>query len=92
MSKRKEFINRVIEKTDLPKKDVEVYMEAVFEAVEDTLHETGEVTLGKLGKIKTVERAARKARNPKTGEEVTVPAKTAAKFSPSKQFKEKLNS
>lgn len=92
MSKRKEFINRVIDKTDLPKKDVETFMEAIFESAEDTLIETGEVTLGKLGKIKTVQRAERKARNPKTGEEITVPAKTTAKYSPSKYMKEKLNS
>ena len=91
MSKRKEFINRVIDKSDLPKKDIEALIEAVFEAAEDTLIETGEVTLGKLGKIKTVKRAERKARNPKTGEEIIVPAKTAPKLSPSKQLKEKLN-
>lgn len=92
MSKRKEFINRVIEKTDLPKKDVEVYMEAVFEAVEDTLLEAGEVSIGKLGKLKVVQRAARKGRNPQTGEEIQIEAKNAAKYEPSKHMKEKLNS
>ncbi|NCA91527.1 MAG: hypothetical protein EOM92_22260, partial [Gammaproteobacteria bacterium] len=33
-----------------------------------------------LGKVKPVTRAARMARNPKTGEEVPVPAKTGVKF------------
>lgn len=91
MSKRKEFISKIEAKTEMGKKEIETLMEAVFESIEETLIETGEVVLGKLGKIKTVERAARKGRNPQTGEEIDVAAKTAAKFSPSKQLKDKLN-
>ena len=92
MSKRKEFISKIESKTDLSKKEIETFMEAVFDSIEETLLETGEATLGNLGKLKTVERAERTARNPKTGEGIKVPAKTAAKYSPSKYMKEKLNS
>ena len=92
MSKRKEFISKIISKTELTKKEAEEVMEAVFESAEETLLETGEVVLGNMGKLKSVERAERTARNPKTGEEIKVPAKTAAKYCPSKYMKEKLNS
>ena len=92
MSKRKEFIGKIESKTDLSKKDIESFMEAVFEAVEETLLETGEVSIGKLGKLKVVHRAARKGRNPSTGEEIQIEAKNTGKYEPSKYMKQKLNS
>ena len=84
MSKRKEFISKIVSKTELSKKEAEEVMEAVFESAEETLIETGEVVLGNMGKLKSVERKERTARNPKTGEPIKVPAKTAAKYCPSK--------
>lgn len=44
-----------------------------------------------LGKLAVVERAARKGRNPKTGVVLDIPAKKAAKFTPSKAVKDALN-
>jgi DNA-binding protein HU-beta len=46
------------------------------------------VTLVGFGTFKVVHRAARKARNPQTGEAIDVPAKTVPKFKPSKAMKE----
>ena len=45
---------------------------------------------GDLGKLKPVTRAARVARNPKTGAEVQVPAKTGVKFLATKALRERL--
>ena len=92
MSKRKDFINAIIDKTDFSKEQAELAMESVFEVVEETLLETGEVSIGQMGKIKKVKRAARKGRNPKTGEEIDIPEKVATKYTESKTIKEKLNS
>lgn len=50
-----------------------------------------DIDLFGLGKIKVVERAARKGRNPRTGEAIDIPEQLAAKFSPSKALKEALN-
>lgn len=50
-----------------------------------------EVTLHGLGKLKPVERAARKGRNPKTGEEIAIAASRTVKFSSTKDLKEALN-
>ena len=44
-----------------------------------------------FGTFKIVDRAERKARNPRTGEEVTVPAKKTLVFKPSKAFISQLN-
>ena len=92
MSKRKEFIGKIMSKTEMNKKEAEEIMEAVFESVEETLLENGEVSIGNLGKLKVVQRAARKGRNPQTGEEIQIEAKNAAKYEPSKYMKGKLNS
>jgi len=62
----------------------------VMETVEEVLVEYKEAPLGKLGKLQVVERAARKGRNPATGEEIEIVAKGAAKYSPSKYLKDIL--
>jgi len=51
-----------------------------------------EITFGSAGKFVTTERAARKCRNPKTGETMDVPAKRCVKFKPSGALKKALNS
>ncbi len=57
---------------------------------------TDEVAAGKsatiigVGTVKAVNKAARKSRNPKTGETITVPAKKVVVFKAGKAFKEKL--
>ncbi|MDR1945679.1 MAG: HU family DNA-binding protein [Desulfovibrio sp.] len=51
----------------------------------------GDITLPGLGKLCTVERAARTGRNPKTGASIQVPAKKTVKFKAGKELKEKLN-
>lgn len=43
-----------------------------------------------IGSFKVVERAARKCRNPQTGEEISVPARKAVKYVPSKKLKDRL--
>lgn len=88
---KQDFIKRVVAKTELDNKGAEALVDVVFEVAEDTLLETGKVALGSLGELKTAERAARKGRNPQTGEEIDIAAKTVAKFKEHKQLKEKLN-
>jgi len=48
------------------------------------------LTLAGLGGFKVVDRAARKGRNPRTGQEITISAGKAVKFTPSKSLKESL--
>jgi DNA-binding protein HU-beta len=47
-----------------------------------------EVKLGVFGKFVCTEKAARKGRNPKTGEDVDIPAKTVVKFKAGKAVKD----
>ena len=49
------------------------------------------VSLTGIGVIEPVTRAARIARNPRTGEKVEVPERRSIKFRPSKTFRDSLN-
>jgi DNA-binding protein HU-beta len=58
----------------------------------DLLKEGEEVSFGSLGKLSVTERAARKGRNPMTGEEIDIPAKKAIKLKVSNTAKKMINS
>jgi DNA-binding protein HU-beta len=49
-----------------------------------------EVVIANFGSFKVKERAERKGRNPKTGEEIIIPAKKVVSFSPGKNLKESV--
>lgn len=57
-------------------------------AAQDELANGGEVTLPGLGKLSVKQRAARTGRNPKTGEEMQIAAKTVPHFSAAKALKD----
>jgi DNA-binding protein HU-beta len=63
-------------------------VETVFKAIGDGLAKGGEVRLHGFGHFKTTPRPARTGRNPRTGEDIQIPASTAVKFSPAKALKE----
>lgn len=92
MTKKQEFAKRVAEKTGLEKDVAETVVDAVYETAAEVLVEEDKVTLGNLGTLKKADRAARKGRNPSTGEEIDIPAKTVSKFKESKVLSSKLNS
>lgn len=75
----------------LTKSDVAAVLDALtFEATAE-LHTGGEVTLPGLGKLTVKARAAKKGRNPSTGEEIDIPAKTVPHFSAAKALKDAVN-
>jgi len=60
----------------------------VIDGIKSGIMTDGKVTLVGFGTFSVVERAARKARNPKTGEAIDVPRKMVPKFKPSKLLKD----
>jgi len=60
---------------------------AIFGA---TLKKGDSVSIAGFGSFKVVERKARKGRNPRTGQEIQIPASKAVKFTPSKTLKETI--
>ena len=69
-------------------KDAGVIVDAVLDLIKNGLVNDGKVTLVGFGSFNTATQAARKARNPKTGEAIDVPEKTVVKFKPATAFKE----
>ena len=67
------------------------FEQAVEEIVTKSLKKEGKIPLGGLGAVKLVDRKARMGRNPATGEQIKIPARTAIKITPAKALKDVFN-
>lgn len=83
-----ELINTVAEISGLSKKDATKAVDAVFESITEALKKGDKVQLIGFGNFEVRERAARKGRNPQTGEEMEIPASKVPAFKPGKALKE----
>lgn len=83
-----ELINKVAELSDLTKKDASKAVDAVFQSISDALAEGDKVQLIGFGNFEVRERAARKGRNPQTGQEIEIAASKVPAFKPGKALKE----
>ncbi|TFE00416.1 HU family DNA-binding protein [Jeotgalibacillus sp. R-1-5s-1] len=83
-----ELINAVAESAELSKKDATKAVDAVFDTVQDALAKGDKVQLIGFGNFEVRERAARKGRNPQTGEEIEISASKVPAFKPGKALKD----
>ncbi|PFA70028.1 DNA-binding protein [Bacillus sp. AFS015802] len=83
-----ELINAVAEAAELSKKDATKAVDAVFDTIQDSLANGDKVQLIGFGNFEVRERAARKGRNPQTGEEIEISASKVPAFKPGKALKE----
>ena len=83
-----ELINAVAEASELSKKDAGKAVDAVFETISNALKNGDKVQLIGFGNFEVRERAARKGRNPQTGEEIEIAASKIPAFSAGKALKE----
>lgn len=83
-----ELINSVAEATELSKKDATKAVDAVFASIQDSLSKGEKVSLIGFGNFEVRERAARKGRNPQTGEEIEIAASKVPAFKPGKALKD----
>ncbi|MBE6592036.1 MAG: HU family DNA-binding protein [Ruminococcaceae bacterium] len=81
----------VAAKANLKKKDADAIVSAIFDSISDALAAGEKVQLFGFGGFEVKERAARIGRNPRTKEEMTIPAFKCACFTPSKALKESVN-
>ena len=73
------------------KADAERAVETIIDSIVDTLKKGDDVSIAGLGIFKTKMRAARTARNPRTGETVHVPSMRVPKFQPAQALKEAVS-
>ena len=86
-----QFFQAVAEGAELSKAQVRQVFQAVEDVVTKRLKNEGKIPLGGLGAVKLVDRKARIGRNPATGEQIKIPAKTVVKITPSKSMKDTFN-
>ncbi len=87
-----ELVEAMAAKTGLSKKDSEAALKAFIETVEFEVKKGRKVQLVGFGTFEVSKRAARKGRNPKTGEPMKIKASKAPKFKPGKAFKDMVSS
>ncbi|WP_396212953.1 HU family DNA-binding protein, partial [Exiguobacterium sp.] len=69
-------------------KDVTKVVESTFESITETLQSGEKVQLIGFGNFEVRERAARKGRNPRTKEDIEIPASKVPAFKPGKALKD----
>lgn len=87
---KKELVDVIASKTEMTKKDSEAALSAVVEAFKEALIKGDDIRLVGFGTFSVKETAARTGRNPKTGEEIKIPAGKRVAFKASKELKEVL--
>jgi integration host factor subunit beta len=89
---RSELVQRLAqENPDLSLQTIDKIVDLVFKGIVDRLAAGGRVELRGFGAFTTRGRDARVGRNPRTGDEVSVPAKRVPHFKPGKEMRERLN-
>lgn len=87
---RTELISAVAEKTGLSKKDCEKAVSATLETITETLEIGEKVQLVGFGVFDVKHRGVRMGRNPKTKEEIEIPASRVPQFKAGKALKEAI--
>lgn len=88
---KQELITNVANGAELTKKDAEAAVNAVFDTITGVLSAGDKLQIVGFGTFEVRERAARKGRNPKTGEELDIAASKAPAFKAGKSLKEAVN-
>jgi DNA-binding protein HU-beta len=86
-----ELIDAIADKTDASKTQTGEMLDALLEIVRQTVSKGDVVQLVGFGSFGSGKRAARTGRNPKTGEEINIPASKSVKFTAGKAFKDAVN-
>ncbi len=85
---KEDLVKAIAEKAKVSQKQSADVLAAVLETVEKTVAKGKKVTLVGFGTFEARKRAARVGRNPQTGKEIKIAAKTVPAFSAGKKFKE----
>ncbi len=86
-----ELIDAVAEAADISKASAANALDAVIDSITNALKNGDTVSLVGFGTFSVKERAARTGRNPRTGEEITIPAAKVPGFKPGKALKDAVN-
>lgn len=88
---KSEFVAALSKHGAMSKTDAERVLQVFRHTLEMELPETDRIALPGIGIFVVVEKAARKGRNPATGQEVDIPAKKAVRFKAARELADKVN-
>ncbi|MFD8529477.1 HU family DNA-binding protein [Streptosporangium canum] len=89
---KKDFIQKFASRTDAPSQAAaQRSVEAFIDIIVDTVASGQEVRLGGLGVFERAYRQGREARNPNTGDKISVPGQWTFRFRASKEAKDAVN-
>ena len=87
---KKEIVKTISEEIGLTQLKTKEIVQKTFYAIVETLVEDHRIELRNFGVFEVKKRAARKARNPRTGDKVYVPEKFVVTFKPGKEMEERV--
>lgn len=88
---KEELVQEITKKAKVTQKDATEVLNSLVATIQKTVSKGEKVTLVGFGTFESRKRAARTGRNPQTGKEIKIAAKTVPAFSAGKKFKEMVN-
>jgi len=85
---RSQLLNNFAEANELTRKQADELVTSLLEIITNSVASGDDVAISGFAKFKRIDRPARMARNPATGEQVRVKAKRVARITPLKNFKD----
>lgn len=92
---RTDIVNKIVEagmtSAAISKKDTDIIVKQVFDAMKEAMIAGDKIVIADFGTFDIKERAARKGRNPQTGEEIEIAASKNVHFKAGKALKDAVN-
>ena len=87
---KKDIVRTISEEVGLTQQQTKEIVQKTFDAIIESLVQEHRIELRNFGVFEVKPRAARKARNPRTGQQVDVPRKHVVTFKPGKQMEARV--
>jgi integration host factor subunit beta len=88
---KKDMAKAIAEEMGLTQIQAKEIVQRVFDGITETLVQEGRIELRNFGVFEVKKRKPRKARNPRTGEKVKVPARLVVTFKPGLKMEEQIS-
>jgi DNA-binding protein HU-beta len=87
---RRDLVSNLADRLDTDKRTADAHLQAVIDAITETVSKGEAVVISGFAKFARVDRAARMGRNPQTGEAIRIKASRRARVTPLKAFKDAI--
>ena len=86
---KNDLVAELLKDSDMAKTKALKFVDLMIDTITDELkRKDGKLTLVGFGTFRTITKKKKKGRNPRTGEEITIPKRKSVKFLPGKRLKE----